>query len=133
MSLWGCEVTLQSSQHLKTSYNNSISSLTQDNLLTRIVNLSMNAKHRKTRVAACECLHVTTVFLIGRSATQVSCWGSLLLLVAVDGIAHRKRGADWRVVVFILTMSDLLGDKQKAFYYFRLNFDYFKAIAFLEH
>ena len=41
-----------------------------DDLLPRLVELSLNSKHRRTRVAACELLHVVVLFMIGKSASQ---------------------------------------------------------------
>ena len=39
-----------------------------DEILPRILELSLNSKFRRTRIAACEALHVFIVFIIGKEA-----------------------------------------------------------------
>ena len=41
-----------------------------DTFLPRTVFLALNARDRRTRVSACEFLHVSIIFLLGKSATQ---------------------------------------------------------------
>ena len=48
-----------------------------DDFLPRIVSLCLNSGQRKTRVAACECLHAALIFLVGKSATDPSQVSSL--------------------------------------------------------
>ena len=49
-------------------FSDAMAKIYMDEILPRILELSLNSKFRRTRIAACEALHVFIVFIIGKEA-----------------------------------------------------------------
>ena len=69
-----------------------------DTFLPRVVYLAVHARHRRTRVSACEFLHVSVLFLLGKSATQTQDKNMILLYKKILPAVVTLAGDDDQVI-----------------------------------